>query len=149
MILKITASAGDHVTASPLGDRLSHSTKVIGYTVAADDGFFISRSAGGTCPAGYWSGDTYYLNRLNSDCSVSFSAGTFVVTASTDAGQYITPNASAAVNANETVTFTVNNDAGKNSILVTGTCPLGAWGEGDEYTTGPIAEACTVIFKSE
>lgn len=149
VVLKITAAAGDHVTATPLGERLTHSTRVIGYTATADEGFFISRSVGGTCPAGYWSGDSYYLNRLNENCSLLFKAGTFVVTASAGAGQYITPNESAAVNANETATFTVNNDAGKNSTVVTGTCPLGTWGEGQDYTTGPIAEDCTVIFKPE
>ena len=71
---------------------------------------------------------------------------TFTVTPNAGAGGIVTPDTAQVVNEGDTATFIVTPDKGYTAdAAVSGTCPKGSW-DGSTYTTGQIAENCTVVF---
>jgi hypothetical protein len=50
------------------------------------------------------------------------------------------------INNNSNATYTITPNAGNFVHSITGTCPAGTW-SGNNYTTGAITSACTVIVK--
>src|SRR5690606_40999375 len=98
---------------------------------------------GGTC-GGELVDVVYTTAPITVDCTVeaNFAVDTFAVTPEAGPGGFIAPDTPQTVNAGDTVSFTLEPDAGYHIDFVGGTC-------GGElvdvvYTTAPITVDCTV-----
>jgi peptidoglycan hydrolase-like protein with peptidoglycan-binding domain len=73
----VTASGGDsHESITPDTAQTVEQGSTQSFTVAADSGYALSGTVGGTCPAGSWNEtDTIYTTgAITEDCTVSFSS---------------------------------------------------------------------------
>jgi len=136
-----------HATATPAGTVKVNASATQAFTVVPAEGYTLSKTVGGTCPAGTWAGTVYTTGAVTADCTVSFSGtqNTYQVTPS---GTNVTldPSGVQTVGYGLTQSFTVTAAIGYTvSTTVGGTCPAGTWA-GAVYTTGPVTANCTVIF---
>jgi len=140
------APIGDgHETISPSTPQAVDYGATQAFTVTANAGYTVSNTAGGTCPAGSWSGNTYTTGAVTSNCSVSFSStiDTYTVTASGDA--HVTPSPTRqTVNYNQTGTITLTVASGYIAAIASDTC--GGSLSGNTYTTGADTSNCSVSF---
>ena len=96
------------------------------FAVAANSGLTLSKTVGGTCPTGSWSGTTYTTGLVSSDCTVSFVSGYALSVSSSGSGGSVSANNGAisactqsggtctdAYGLGSAVTLTATPDAGK------------------------------------
>jgi hypothetical protein len=134
----VTATAGEGGSISPGSAIVSHGGSAA-FTVAADSGYSINSVTG--C-GGTLNGNTFTTGPITAACSVSasFIQNSYTVTATAGEGGSISPG-SRAVSYGDSVSFTVNPNAGYSISTVTG---CGGNLVGNTYTTAAITAACTV-----
>lgn len=139
----ISVSGSDTISISPTGEQTVSKGATQSFTVTADDGYTVSSSVTGTCPAGSWSDSVYTTGAITSSCSVIFSSeiNTYAVTLSGD----ITPVGEQNVLHGASQMFTVDAGSGYGIGTTGGTCPAGSWVHAT-YSTGPIIEPCSLSF---
>jgi|GEM_PF-1936524 len=154
----IVTPSGANVVVSPSTAQVVVAGDSIAFNVAADAGYVVSNTVGGSCTAGSWNGNQYTTGPIAADCAVSFSANleTIQVTASGQVNSYagapsmaltITDASSGTAVVGQTKSFTVTLPTPWHELnnTVNGTCPQGSWA-GNVYTTGPLTQNCTVQF---
>lgn len=143
------SSSGENVSIDPSTAQVVDNGSTQSFTITANEGFTLTNTVGGTCPAGSWADNVYTTGAITADCSVSFSATNDPVTV-TPSGENVTisPDSVQTIAYNETQSFSVTADSGYTlSSTVEGTCPEGSWAD-NVYTTGEITSDCTVVFSA-
>ncbi len=146
-ILYTVTSSGSNVAISPSTSQSVASGAQQSFTVTANEGYALSSSVGGSCPAGSWIGSVYTTGVITASCAVSFSATANVYTVSPSGlNLAINPSTPQSVASGSKQTFTVTANAGYSlSSAVGGNCPAGSF-NGNVYTTGAVAANCSVSF---
>lgn len=66
--------SGENVSIDPSDPQGVNEGSTSSFTLAANEGFTLSNTVGGTCPAGTWVGTVYTTAAIVEDCTVIFSA---------------------------------------------------------------------------
>jgi hypothetical protein len=70
----VTTSGDGRETISPAAPQKVVHGAAQSFTVTPNAGAAVLQQAGGSCPAGSWSGSTYTTGAITADCTVSFAA---------------------------------------------------------------------------
>lgn len=143
----VVTTTGTHVTTIPrVGTFTVQRGGTPGFATAAEEGYTVATSTGGTCPAGSWNAGTYVTGPITADCSLDFGAALIVygVAPSADAGVTATPGTTQTVVRGAVQTFALTSAPGL-LVSVDGTCPAGTLSAGT-YVTGAVMANCTVHF---
>lgn len=161
----VSTQAGQGGSISPTGITVNFGETAL-FTVTPDDGYHtvnvsgcgVTKYKGGSkapakrnknkknkkVAAASARGEIYITGPISENCTISasFAINTFTVTPKAGAHGSIDPSTPLTVNYHDTVSFTVNPDAGYHIKSVTG-CGIHL-AEGGTYITDPIASDCTV-----
>jgi hypothetical protein len=142
----ITTSAV-HLTLSPPGNLTVKQGDAGVFSITPDNGYVLSRTVGGTCPAGALQDLVYTTGPITADCTVIFTANTVTVTVIGDGHETIDPAGPLTVPPHANLNFNVIPDSGYAlSTTVGGTCPPGSFDASGPYFIGNVTADCTVIF---